>query len=67
MRAYPTGTAEPAATVLTYSSGPGSHRRSHPLHQTQRRPRPDAFTNHAGKTDLVIDVTGYYIPTHRGH
>jgi hypothetical protein len=65
MRAYPAGTAEPTATVLTYLVGPGN------ISGATLTIKPNAspaltITNHSGNTDLVIDVTGYYIPPIEG-
>jgi hypothetical protein len=65
MRAYPIGTAEPTATFLTYVVGPGT------IAGGTLSITPDAapalsVTNHAGRADLVIDVTGYYVPPIEG-
>lgn len=56
-RAYPTGTAEPPATLLTYSNVGISTGATLTLASSAK---PLTVRNHGGPSDLVINVTGYY-------
>ena len=59
LRAYPNGSSEPNATILSYaavgSTGTGATVAiNHTAAQSLK------VTNHGGPVDLIIDVTGYY-------
>jgi hypothetical protein len=60
LRAYPSNQAEPTATTLNYvahvSAGTGST-----LSLSTASAQALKVTNHAGRTGLVIDVSGYYL------
>ena len=59
LRAYPNGSSEPNATILSYaavgSTGTGT---TVAINKTSAQSLK--ITNHGGPVDLIIDVTGYY-------
>jgi hypothetical protein len=58
LRAYPTGSAEPNATILSYPVFGGNTGTTIPVNPGSALGL--RFTNHGGPTHLIIDVTGYY-------
>ncbi len=65
LRAYPSNQAEPSATTLNYTAhvtgGSGAT-----LSLNIASNQGLKVTNHSGRTDLVIDVSGYYVPPIEG-
>jgi hypothetical protein len=65
LRAYPSNLAEPTATTLNYvahvSAGTGNT-----LSLNTGSAQALKVTNHSGRTGLVIDISGYYVPPIEG-
>ena len=66
LRAYPSGSPEPNATILSYAQG-GSTGTGATISIDKTTANSLRVTNHGGPAGLIIDVTGFYAPQIEAH